>query len=61
VLIVALALLTGSVLLMAYVAAAASLLTVLTVLVKKALHADSTDRIDLFVPRWVEATDRDAA
>ena len=61
VLIVALALVTGSVLLFGYVAAAASLLTVLTLLVKRALRGDSTVPIESFVPRWVGAERREAA
>jgi len=61
VLIVALALFTGSVLLIGYVAAAASLLTVLTLLVKRAIRGESTAPIESFVPRWVDAEDREAA
>ena len=61
VLIVALALVTGSVLLIGYVAAAASLLTVLTLLVKRAIRGESTAPIESFVPRWVDAEDREAA
>jgi len=55
-----LALVTGSVLLIGYVAAAASLLTVLTLLVKRAIGGDSTAPIQSFVPRPVDA-DREAA
>jgi hypothetical protein len=54
VLIVALALVTDSVLLIGYVAAAASLLTVLTLLVKGAVRGDSTAPVESFVPRWVD-------
>jgi hypothetical protein len=61
VLIVALALFTGSVLLIGYVAAAASLLAVLILLVKRAIRGDSTASIESFVPRWVDAKDREAA
>ena len=61
VLIVALALFTGSVLLIGYVAAAASLLAVLMLLVKRAIHRESTAPIESFVPRWVAAEDREAA
>jgi hypothetical protein len=61
VVIVALALVTGSVLLIGYVAAAASLLTVLTLLVKKAVRGTSTAPIESFVPRWIDAEDREAA
>ena len=61
VLIVALALFTGSVLLIGYVAAAASLLTVLTLLVKRAIRGDSIAPIGSFVPRWVDAEHRKAA
>ena len=60
VLIVALALFTGNVLLIAYVAAA-SLLTVLTLLVKRTIRGERTTRIESFVPRWVDAEDREAA
>jgi hypothetical protein len=61
VLIVALALFTGSVLLIGYVAAAASVLTVLTLLVKRAIRAESIAPTESFVPRWVDAEDREAA
>jgi hypothetical protein len=61
VLFVVLALFTGSVLLIGYVAAAASLLIVLTLLVKRALRGDSTEPIESFVPRWVDADHREAA
>jgi hypothetical protein len=61
VLIVALALVTGSVLLIGYVAAAASLLTVLTLVVKRAIRGESTAPIESFAPRWVDAEDREAA
>ena len=60
-LIVALALVTGSVLLIAYVAAAASLLIALTMLLKKAIRGNSTAPIESFVPRWGDAEDREAA
>ena len=59
VLIVALALFTGNVLLIGYVAA--SLLIVLTLLVKRAIRGESTAPIESFVPRWVDAEDREAA
>ena len=61
VLIVALALFTGSVLLIGYVAAAASVLTVLTLLVKRAIRRESIAPAESFVPRWVDAEDREAA
>ena len=61
VLIVALALFTRSVLLIGYVAAAASVLTVLTLLVKRATRRESTAPTESFVPRWVDAEDREAA
>ena len=61
VLMVALALFTGSVLLIGYVAAAASLLAFLSLLVKRAIRSDSTAPIESFVPRWVDAEDREAA
>ena len=59
--IVALALLTGSVLLLGYVAAAASVLTVLTLLVKRAIRGESIAPTESFVPCWVDAEDREAA
>jgi hypothetical protein len=59
--IVALALVTGSVLLIAYAAAAASLLTALTMLLKKAIRGRSTAPLESFVPRWEDAEDREAA
>jgi hypothetical protein len=61
VLIVALALATGSVLLVGYVVAAALLLTGLTLLVKRALRGESTAPVASFVPRWADAEDREAA
>jgi hypothetical protein len=61
VLIVTLALFTGSVLLIGYVAAAASLIAALTLLVKRAIRGESSAPIESFVPRWVEAEDREAA
>jgi len=61
VLIVALALLTGSVLLIGYIAAAASVLTVLTLLVNRAMRGESIAPTESFVPRWVDADDREAA
>jgi hypothetical protein len=60
-LIVALALFTGSVLLIGYAAAAASVLAVVTLLVKRAIGRDSTEPIESVVPRWVDAEDREAA
>ena len=54
-------LLTGSVLLIGYVAAAASLLAVLMLLVKRAIRRESTVPIRSFVPRWVATEDREAA
>ena len=61
VLFVALTVFTGSVLLMGYVAAGASLLTVLTLVVKRALRGDSPEPIESFVPRWADADTREAA
>ena len=61
VLVVALALVTGSVLLSGYIAAAASLLTVVIVLVRRAVRRESSARIEPFVPSWVDAEDREAA
>ena len=60
-LIVALALMTGSVLLVGYAAAAASLLIIVTLLVKKALRGRSSSPIPLDVAGWVDAEDREAA
>jgi hypothetical protein len=60
-LILALAVLTGSVLLIGYVAAAASLLTGLTLFVKRAIGGEPTAPIESFIPRWVDAEDREAA
>jgi hypothetical protein len=60
-LIVALTLATGSVLLVGYVAAAASVLTALVALVTSALRRDSIAPTETFVRRWVDAEDREAA
>jgi hypothetical protein len=60
-LIVALALFTGSVLLIGYVAAAASVLVVVTLLMKRAIRRESTAPTESFVPRWVEAEEGEAA
>jgi hypothetical protein len=60
-LIVALALLTGSVLLIGYVAAAASLLTVVILLVRAAIRRESKVLVGSPVPRWVDAEEREAA
>ena len=60
-LIGALALFTGSVLLIGYVAAAASLLTIVIVLVRKAIRRESTALVDSPVPRWADAEERQAA
>lgn len=61
VLVVALALFTGSVLLIGYVAAAASVVTALSVLVKRAIRGESIAPTESFVPRWVDMKDREAA
>jgi len=61
VLFIALAVFTGSVLLIGYVAAAASLLTVVTLLVRKALRREPRVVIQSPVPRWVDAEEREAA
>lgn len=61
VLIVGLALLTGSVLLIGYAAAAASLLTVVTLLVRKAFRREPKALVESPVPRWVDAAEREAA
>jgi hypothetical protein len=60
-LIVALALFTGSVLLVGYAAAAASLVIIITLLVRKAFRGRSAPPIPLDVARWVEAEHREAA
>ena len=60
-LIVALALVTGSVLLVGYAAAAASLLVIVTLLVRKALRGWSASPIRLDVARWVDSEDQEAA
>jgi hypothetical protein len=59
--IVALALFTGSVLLIGYAAAAASLLTIVTLLVRRAVRRESIGSIESPVPRFVEAEHREAA
>ena len=59
--IVALALVTGSVLLVGYVAAATSLLFIATLLVRTALRGRSASPIPLDVAGWVDAEDREAA
>jgi hypothetical protein len=61
VLIVALALFTGSVLLIGYVAAAASALAIVMLLAKRAIGGNSNERFESFVPRWADAEDREAA
>jgi hypothetical protein len=60
-LIAALALVTGSVLLVGYAAAAASLVIIVTLLVRKALRGASASPIPLDVARWVDSEDREAA
>jgi len=55
------ALVTGSVLLVGYVAAAASLLTIVALLVKKAIRGRSVPLIRSAVPRWVGSEEREAA
>ena len=61
VIIVALALVTGSVLLVAYAATAASLMTVVTLLVRKALRDRSPSPIPLDVAKWVDSEHLEAA
>ena len=61
VLFIALAVVTGSVLLIGYVAAAASLLTVVALLARKALRRESKVSIESPVPRSVDAEHRAAA
>ena len=60
-LIVVLALMTGSVLLVAYTAAAGSLLIIVTLLARKAFRGRSSSPIPLDVAGWVDAEDREAA
>jgi hypothetical protein len=60
-LVVALALVTGSVLLVGYAAAAASLLSIGILLVRKAIQRESTELAASPVPRWIDAEDREAA
>jgi hypothetical protein len=59
--IAALALVTGSVLLIGYVAAAASLLTVVTLLVRKAIRGESRVFVESPIPGRVAAEEREAA
>ena len=61
VLVVALAIVTGSVLLIGYIVAAASLVTAVLLLARRAMRRDSSAPIASFVPRWVDAEDREAA
>jgi hypothetical protein len=58
---VALALVTGSVLLVGYAAATASVLIIVTLLLKKAFRGGSASPIESPVPRWVDSEDREAA
>jgi hypothetical protein len=58
---VALALVTGSVLLVGYAAATASVLMMVTLLVRKAISGESASPIKSAVPRWVDLEDREAA
>jgi hypothetical protein len=60
-LIVALAVATGSVLLIGYAAASASLLTIVSLVVRKALRGRSPAPIPLEVAGWVDSEDREAA
>jgi hypothetical protein len=60
-LIVALALATGSVLLVGYAAAAASLLLAVTLLVRRALRGRSGSPIPLDVAEGIALADREAA
>jgi hypothetical protein len=61
VLTVALAVVTGSVLLIGYATAAASLLLIVTLIARKAVRRRSASRIRSVLPRWVEAEHREAA
>jgi hypothetical protein len=58
---VALALVTGSVLLLGYAAATASVLIIVTLLLRKAVRRESASAIESAVPRWVDVEDREAA
>ncbi len=60
-LIVALALVTGSVLLVGYAVAAVSLLVGVTLLVRKALRAGFHSPTSLDVARWGDSENREAA
>jgi hypothetical protein len=59
--IMGLALLTGSVLLVGYAAAAASLLVIVTLLVRRVVRRGSASPLQSPVPRWVDSQDREAA
>lgn len=59
--IVVLALVTGSVLLVGYSVAAASLLVLVTLLVRRALRGRPASPIESVVSRWVDSEDREAA
>jgi len=60
-LIVGLALVTGSVLLVGYVAAAASLVMIVTLLVRNAVRGRSAPPRPLDMAGWVDAEEREAA
>jgi hypothetical protein len=60
-LIVALALVTGTVLLVGYAAATASLLIIVALLVRKGIRGRLASPIPSPVPRWVDSADREAA
>jgi hypothetical protein len=60
-LIIGLTLATGSVLVVGYAAAAASLLTIVTLLVRKPLRRRFASPIQSPIPRWVDSEVREAA
>ena len=59
--VVALALVTGNVLLVTYAAVLASLLTIVTLLARKALRDQSPSPIPLDLAKWVDSENPEAA
>jgi hypothetical protein len=57
----ALALVTGSVLLLGYATATASVLIIVALLLRKAASRGFAPPIESAVPRWMESEDREAA
>lgn len=60
-LISAVALITSSVLLIGYAASAASLMSIVALLVGRMLSGRSAPPIESAVPRWIDSEDREAA